>query len=90
MKFVDITATIISNYAMHYFRQCLTLITKVLQSSRYSKNDIEEILLVGGSTRIPRIQTMIKQYFNGKEPTKQLNPAHSAAFGAAIEATIQQ
>merc|ERR1712042_146030 len=53
-----------------------------------SKSDINEVVLVGGSTRIPRIQQMIKQYFNGKEPCKSINPDEAVAYGAAVQAAI--
>merc|ERR1719245_1280711 len=53
-----------------------------------SKSDIHEVVLVGGSTRIPRIQAMIKQYFNGKDPCKSINPDEAVAYGAAIQAAI--
>merc|ERR1711897_44684 len=63
-------------------------VTKVLQDAKMSKSDINEVVLVGGSTRIPRIQQMIKQYFNGKEPCKSINPDEAVAYGAAIQAAI--
>merc|ERR1719273_2688319 len=53
-----------------------------------SKSDVHEVVLVGGSTRIPRIQAMIKQYFNGKEPCKSINLDEAVAYGAAIQAAI--
>merc|ERR1711933_670767 len=73
---------------MHYFRQCLEPVTKVLQDAKMSKSDIHEVVLVGGSTRIPRIQSMIKQYFNGKDPCKSINPDEAVAYGASIQAAI--
>merc|ERR1719283_817045 len=73
---------------MHHFRQCLEPVTKVLQDAKMSKSDIHEVELVGGSTRIPRIQSMIKQYFNGKEPCKSINPDEAIAYGAAVQAAI--
>merc|ERR1711933_238512 len=73
---------------MHYFRQCLEPVTKVLQDAKMSKSDIHEVVLVGGSTRIPRIQSMIKQYFNGKDPCKSINPDEAVAYGASIQAAV--
>merc|ERR1712184_131401 len=70
------------------FRQCLEPVTKVLQDAKMSKSDIHEVVLVGGSTRIPRIQSMIKQYFNGKDPCKSINPDEAVAYGASIQAAI--
>jgi len=63
-------------------------VTKVLQDAKMSKSDIHEVVLVGGSTRIPRIQAMIKQYFNGKDPCKSINPDEAVAYGASIQAAI--
>merc|ERR1711971_1033727 len=62
--------------------------TKVLQDAKMSKSEIHEVVLVGGSTRIPRIQAMIKQYFNGKDPCKSINPDEAVAYGASIQAAI--
>ena len=53
-----------------------------------NKSQIDEIILVGGSTHIPRIQSIIKEFFNGKEPKKNINPDEAAAYGAAIQAVI--
>jgi L1 cell adhesion molecule like protein len=53
-----------------------------------SKSDVNEVVLVGGSTRIPRVQQMIKEFFNGKEPCKSINPDEAVAYGAAIQAAI--
>merc|ERR550525_1603972 len=73
---------------MSHFRQCLEPVAKVLQDAKMSKSDVHQVVLVGGSTRIPRIQAMIKQYFNGKEPCKSINPDEAVAYGAAIQAAI--
>jgi len=84
----SITRARFEDLCMHHFRQCLEPVTKVLQDAKMSKSDIHEVVLVGGSTRIPRIQAMIKQYFNGKEPCKSINPDEAVAYGAAIQAAI--
>jgi len=72
----------------HYFRSCLDPVAKVLTDAKMSKSDIDEIVLVGGSTRIPKVQDLIKEYFNGKEPCKSINPDEAVAYGAAIQAAI--
>lgn len=54
------------------------------------KSEIDEIVLVGGSTRIPKIQKMVKDFFNGKEPNRGINPDEAVAFGAAVQAGILQ
>jgi L1 cell adhesion molecule like protein len=53
-----------------------------------SKSEVDEVVLVGGSTRIPKIQELIKEFFNGKEPCKSINPDEAVAFGAAIQSAI--
>jgi molecular chaperone DnaK (HSP70) len=55
-----------------------------LKDAKLSKSDVNEVVLVGGSTRIPKVQQLIKEYFNGKEPLKSLNPDEAVAYGAAV------
>jgi len=71
-----------------YFRNCLAPVEKVLKDSKMSKGDVNEVVLVGGSTRIPKVQELIKQFFNGKEPCKSINPDEAVAYGAAVQAAI--
>merc|ERR1719382_361316 len=84
----SITRARFEDLCMHHFRQCLEPVTKVLQDAKMSKSEIHEVVLVGGSTRIPCIQAMIKQYFNGKDPCKSINPDEAVAYGASIQAAI--
>ena len=53
-----------------------------------SKNQIHDIVLVGGSTRIPKVQDLLKEYFNGKELNRSINPDEAVAYGAAVQAAI--
>jgi len=71
-----------------YFRSCLGPVEKVLSDSKMSKGEVDEVVLVGGSTRIPKVQDLIKQFFNGKEPCKSINPDEAVAYGAAVQAAI--
>jgi L1 cell adhesion molecule like protein len=71
-----------------YFRDCLKPVERVLQDAKMSKNDVDEVVLVGGSTRIPKIQQMISQFFNGKQPNQSINPDEAVAYGAAVQAAI--
>jgi L1 cell adhesion molecule like protein len=71
-----------------YFRNSLVPVEKVMKDAEMSKNEIHEVVLVGGSTRIPKIQDIIKNFFNGKEPCKSINPDEAVAFGAAVQAAI--
>jgi heat shock protein 5 len=63
-------------------------VTQVLEDSDLKKNEIDEIVLVGGSTRIPKIQQLVKEMFNGKEPNRGINPDEAVAYGAAVQAGI--
>merc|ERR1719333_936113 len=71
-----------------YFRECLNPVKKVLQDSGMAKGDVQDVVLVGGSTRIPKIQALIKEFFHGKEPSKSINPDEAVAHGAAVQAAI--
>merc|ERR1711962_1518938 len=71
-----------------YFRNCLDPVRKVLEDSGMSKAEVHEVVLVGGSTRIPKIQALIKEFFRGKEPCKSINPDEAIAYGAAVQAAI--
>merc|ERR1719219_746869 len=63
-------------------------VSQVLDDSGLKKNEIDEIVLVGGSTRIPKVQQLIKDFFNGKEPSRGINPDEAVAFGAAVQGGI--
>ena len=70
------------------FRKTMVPVEKVLEDSKMSKSDIDEIVLVGGSTRIPKIQELLSEYFGGKELCKTINPDECVAYGAAVQAAI--
>jgi len=70
------------------FRKTLKPLGKVLKDAGLKKSDIEEIVLVGGSTRIPKVQELVKDFFNGKEPNRGINPDEAVAFGAAVQGGI--
>ena len=63
-------------------------VEKVLRDAKISKSQIHEIVLVGGSTRIPKIQTMISDFFGGKDLCKSINPDEAVAYGATVQAAI--
>lgn len=63
-------------------------VQQVMDDSDLKKNEIDEIVLVGGSTRIPKIQQLVKEMFNGKEPNRGINPDEAVAYGAAVQAGI--
>eukprot|EP01112_Ceratiomyxa_fruticulosa_P007958 TRINITY_DN2070_c0_g1_i10.p1 TRINITY_DN2070_c0_g1~~TRINITY_DN2070_c0_g1_i10.p1 ORF type:complete len:422 (+),score=112.55 TRINITY_DN2070_c0_g1_i10:302-1567(+) len=70
------------------FRGCLDPVEKVLRDSKLDKRSIHEIVLVGGSTRIPKVQQLLQDFFNGKELNKSINPDEAVAYGAAVQAAI--
>ena len=63
-------------------------VEKVMGDSGFKKTEIAEVVLVGGSTRIPKVQLLIKDYFNGKEQNKGINPDEAVAYGAAVQGGI--
>merc|ERR1712042_247921 len=73
---------------MDLFRGTLKPVQQVLQDADLGKNEIDEIVLVGGSTRIPKVQQLVKEFFNGKEPSRGINPDEAVAFGAAVQAGV--
>merc|ERR1712159_694417 len=70
------------------FKKTLKPVEKVMEDGDMSKGDIDEIVLVGGSTRIPKIQQLMKDFFGGKEPSRGINPDEAVAYGAAVQAGI--
>jgi len=70
------------------FKKTLGPVGKVLEDADVKKTEVDEIVLVGGSTRIPKVQQLIKEYFNGKEPSKGVNPDEAVAYGAAVQGGI--
>jgi len=70
------------------FKKTLTPVQKVMDDSELKKSEIDEVVLVGGSTRIPKVQQLLKDFFNGKEPSKGINPDEAVAFGAAVQGGI--
>lgn len=82
--FTTITRAKFEDICMDLFRKTLEPVDRVLKDAKMSKSDVDEVCLVGGSTRIPKIQQMVKEYFNGKEPLKSLNPDEAVAYGAAV------
>jgi len=73
---------------MDYFKKAMEPVTQCLTDSGFQKSKIEEVVMVGGSTRIPKVQEMIKAFFNGKELCKSINPDEAVAYGAAVQAAI--
>jgi heat shock protein 5 len=70
------------------FKKTLKPVQQTLDDAKLSKSDIDEVILVGGSTRIPKVQQLLKDFFNGKEPNRGINPDEAVAYGAAVQAGI--
>jgi L1 cell adhesion molecule like protein len=70
------------------FRATLEPVEKALRDARMNKSQIHEIVLVGGSTRIPKLQQLLQAFFNGKELNQSINPDEAVAYGAAVQAAI--
>merc|ERR1739847_142667 len=89
---VDFNSTItrarFEDLCMDYFKKCMDPCEKVLRDAKIAKNAVHEIVLVGGSTRIPKIQSMLSEFFNGKELCKSINPDEAVAYGATVQAAV--
>ena len=72
----------------HHFQKCMEPVASALRDSKLSKSQIHEVVLVGGSTRIPKIQEMLSEFFGGKELNKSINPDEAVAYGAAVQGAI--
>lgn len=70
------------------FRKCVQPVEKCLRDAKIDKNSIHDVILVGGSTRIPKVQCLLQDFFNGKELCKSINPDEAVAYGAAVQAAI--
>lgn len=89
---IDFNATItrarFEDLCMDYFKKCMDPVEKVMRDAKIAKNQVDEVVLVGGSTRIPKVQGMLTDFFNGKEPCKSINPDEAVAYGATVQAAI--
>jgi len=86
--YTSITRARFEELCSDLFRATMDPVEKALRDAKLDKNGIHEIVLVGGSTRIPKIQKLLQDYFNGKELNKSINPDEAVAYGAAVQAAI--
>jgi L1 cell adhesion molecule like protein len=70
------------------FTSCLAPVAKVLKDGSVSKAEVDDVVLVGGSTRIPKVQSLLEEYFDGKALNKSINPDEAVAYGAAVQASL--
>ncbi|XP_042059537.1 heat shock cognate 70 kDa protein-like [Salvia splendens] len=73
---------------MDLFRKCMEPVEKCLRDAKMDKSSVLDLVLVGGSTRIPKVQQLLQDFFNGKELCKSINPDEAVAYGAAVQAAI--
>merc|ERR1712054_513665 len=71
-----------------FFKDCMIPVEKVLKDSAIAKSSVHEVVLVVGSTRIPKVQSLISEFFNGKEPNRSINPDEAVAYGATVQACV--
>ncbi|KAA8908117.1 heat shock protein 70 family [Sphaerosporella brunnea] len=86
--YTSITRARFEELCQDLFRSTMEPVERVLRDSKIDKSSVHEIVLVGGSTRIPKIQKLVSDFFNGKEPNKSINPDEAVAYGAAVQAAI--
>jgi heat shock protein 1/8 len=86
--FTSITRARFESLCINLFHKCIEPVTKVLQDAGVSKSSVDDIVLVGGSTRIPKVQELLSSFFNGKELNKGINPDEAVAYGASVQAAI--
>jgi heat shock protein 1/8 len=85
---MNITRARMEQLCSGFFNQCFTTVEKVMIDSKLDKGSIDDIVLVGGTSRIPKIQEMLSKYFNDRELNKSINPDEAVAYGAAVQAHI--
>eukprot|EP00998_Keelungia_sp_KM082_P000615 NODE_1070_length_1484_cov_227.926308_g1059_i0.p2 GENE.NODE_1070_length_1484_cov_227.926308_g1059_i0~~NODE_1070_length_1484_cov_227.926308_g1059_i0.p2 ORF type:complete len:465 (+),score=171.36 NODE_1070_length_1484_cov_227.926308_g1059_i0:131-1396(+) len=86
--YTSITRARFEELCADLFRSCLQPCEKVLTDAKCDKGSVHEVVLVGGSTRIPKIQSLVSDFFNGRELNKSINPDEAVAYGAAVQASI--
>ena len=86
--YTSITRARFEDLCSDLFRGCLDPVEKVISDAKMGKSEIDEIVLVGGSTRIPKVQELLSNFFGGKELNKSINPDEAVAYGAAVQAAV--
>jgi len=86
--YTSITRAKFEDLCQDLFQSTMKPVTKAMSDSGFSKEQIHEVVLVGGSTRIPKVQSLLKDHFGGKELNKSINPDEAVAYGAAVQAAI--
>ena len=83
-----ITRAKFEELCMSFFKECIPPVEKVMKDANLSKGQVHDVVLVGGSTRIPKIVGLVSEFFGGREPNRSINPDEAVAYGAAVQAAI--
>ncbi|KAI9846165.1 MAG: 70-kilodalton heat shock protein [Sclerophora amabilis] len=86
--YTSITRARFEELCQDLFRSTMEPVERVLRDAKIDKSSVHEIVLVGGSTRIPKVQKLVSDFYNGKQPNKSINPDEAVAYGAAVQAAI--
>ncbi|KAI3975122.1 hypothetical protein MKX01_038450 [Papaver californicum] len=86
--YTSITRARFEEMNMDLFRKCMEPVEKCLRDAKMDKSSVHDVVLVGGSTRIPKVQQLLQEFFNGKDLCKSINPDEAVAYGAAVQAAI--
>ncbi|BFU20152.1 heat shock protein 70 family [Entamoeba histolytica] len=86
--YTSITRARFEEINIDLFKSTIEPVSRVLEDAKIDKSSIDEVVLIGGSTRIPKVVEILKEFFNGKEPNKSINPDEAVAYGAAVQAAI--
>jgi len=86
--YTTISRAMFENLCQDLFQNCLIPVENVLRDAKMDKRSVHDVVLVGGSTRIPKVQKLLSDFFHGKEPSKGINPDEAVAHGAAVQAAI--
>ena len=85
---ISISRALFEELCLPLFRKCMPPVEQALKDAGLGKSQVHDIVLVGGSTRVPKIQQMLQEYFNGKQLNRSINPDEAVAYGAAVQAAI--
>lgn len=83
--YTSITRARFEELCMDLFRKCMDPVEACMRDAKLSKGEIHDVVLVGGSTRIPKVQALLQEFFGGKELNKSINPDEAVAYGAAVQ-----
>ncbi|KAM3698057.1 hypothetical protein ACB098_06G160300 [Castanea mollissima] len=86
--FSNITRAKFAEFNMDLFRKCINIVEKCLTDAKMDKSCVHDVVLSGGSSRIPKVQQLLQDFFDGKELCKSINPDEAVAYGAAVQASI--